>query len=521
MAEGEQATYPRIPVEMLRQFATRAFVRAGMPDEDARTTATILTNSDTWGIESHGMPLLRGYVTRCMNGLINVHPTIRTVSEYPGTAVLDGDDGAGPVVGAYAMRMAIEKARETGTATVTVRNSNHYGACFNYPMMAVAAGMAGMTMTSTGPAVVPTFGLAPLLGTNPICIAFPGGDTGRPFVIDMATSVVALGKVGVYRRAGKPLPDGWAYDADMHPTTDAQTARYLNPLGCDRDHGSQKGYGLNVAVDLFTGLLSGGRYSAQMAQATAVQSPLKSAHLFSAWRVDAFVPLDEYRARFDEYTQMLRDCPPAPGAPRVFVPGEPEWEAEADRRAHGVPLNPLVVEELQKLAAELDIPLNPDRSREGEQGVRMPPNFTWLREGIVAGSGRPRSPDDLHALRAAGVGAIITLTEEPLPAAWLADAGLLALHLPVVDFTAPTLAQIAAAMEAMDDFHRENRPVVIHCAGGRGRTGTMLACALVRDGEEADAAIAAVRAARPGSIETPEQVAIVGVYARQMKETNP
>ncbi len=348
--------YPRIPVETLLQFATRAFIRVGMPEEDARTTATILTNSDTWGIESHGMPLVRGYITRCQNGLINVRPDIRTLSEYPGTLVLDGDDGAGPVVGAYAMHRAIEKARITGTATVTVRNSNHYGACFNYPMMAVREGMAGMTMTSTGPCGVPTFGLSPLLGTNPICIAFPGGDDERPFVIDMATTVVALGKVGVYRRAGKPLPDGWAYDADMHPTTDANAARYLNTLGCDRDHSSQKGYGLNVAVDLFTGLLSGGRYSAQMANVGAVETPLKSSHLFSAWRVDAFVEMDEYRARYDEYARMLHNSTPAPGTESVFIPGDPEWIAEADRRANGVPLNPLVIEDLHKLAEELDIP---------------------------------------------------------------------------------------------------------------------------------------------------------------------
>jgi len=351
-------TRQRFTLDALRDFATRAFVRVGVPPEDAATTATILTNSDVWGIESHGMPLLPNYVRRVRNGLIKARPDIRVVSEYPGTLVLDGDDGLGPVVGAYAMRRAIAKARETGVSTVTVRNSNHYAACFNYPLMAVAEGMAGMTMTSTGPSVVPTFGAAPLLGTNPICIAFPGTDASKPFVIDMATSVVASGKVGVYRREGKTLPTGWSYDADMQPTTDAAKARYLNPLGGDREHGSQKGYGLNVAVDMFTALLSGGRYSAQMATVNTMNAPLKSAHMFSAWMVDAFVPLDEYRARFDEYTQMLHACPPAAGHDGVLIPGEPEWAAETDRRAHGIPLNALVIADLRQLAADLDLPFD-------------------------------------------------------------------------------------------------------------------------------------------------------------------
>ncbi len=351
-------TRERFTLDALRDFATRAFTRVGVPPEDADTVATILTNSDLWGIESHGMPLLAGYVRRVQNGLAKARPDIRVVSEYPGTLVLDGDDGLGPVVGTYAMRRAIDKARETGVSTVTVRNSNHYAACFNYPLMAVAEEMAGMTMTSTGPSVIPTFGAAPLLGTNPICIAFPGTEASKPFVIDMATSVVASGKVGVYRREGKTLPTGWSYDEDMQPTTDAAKARYLNPLGGDRGHGSQKGYGLNVAVDMFTALLSGGRYSAQMTRANALEAPLKSAHMFSAWKVDAFVPLDEYRARYDEYTQMLHACPPAAGHTGVLIPGEPEWAAESDRRAHGIPLNPLVVADLRQLAADLDLPFN-------------------------------------------------------------------------------------------------------------------------------------------------------------------
>ena len=347
-------TRPRIAADALEDFYRRAFAAAGYADEDAATVARVLLTADVKGIESHGAPPVRGYIQRTLRGLINPRPNITVVSEYAATLVLDGDNGLGAVVGDYAMRRAIEKAREAGTATVTVRNSNHYASCFAYPLIAIEAGMAGMTMTTTGPTVLPTFGAAPLLGTNPICIGFPGGNGSEPFVIDMATSVVAAGKLGVYRREGKTLPEGWARDAQLRPTTDANAARYLHTLGGDRDHSSQKGYGLNMAVDLFCALLSGGRYSAQMSGRQ--EEPLGSAHLFSAWRIDAFVPMNEYKDRFDEYIAMLQNCPPLPDAERVLVPGQPEWEEEARRRAAGIPINQSIIDDLRATALELEIP---------------------------------------------------------------------------------------------------------------------------------------------------------------------
>lgn len=347
-------TRPRVAADALEDFYRRAFAAAGYADEDAATVARVLITADVKGIESHGAPPMRGYITRTLRGLINPRPTITTVAEFPGTLVLDGDNGLGAVVGDHAMRRAVAKARETGVATVTVRNSNHYASCFAYPLIAIEAGMAGMTMTTTGPTVLPTFGAAPLLGTNPICIGFPGGNDKPPFVIDMATSVVAAGKLGVYRREGKNLPAGWAYDSDVRPTTDANAARYLATLGGDREHSSQKGYGLNMAVDLFCALLSGGRYSAQMGGRQ--NAPLGSAHMFSAWRIDAFVPMDEYRARYDEYVAMLHACPPMPGAERVLVPGDPERVEEAHRRAEGIPINQAVLDDLKATALELEIP---------------------------------------------------------------------------------------------------------------------------------------------------------------------
>ena len=343
----------RIPVQSLMGFTVRAFLRVGLTQQDAETMADVLIGADIRGIDSHGAPRLRTYVTRLRDGLTNPEPRIATVSETPGTLVLDGNNGSGPIVGKYAMQRCIEKARDSGVATVTVRNSNHYGSLYYYPLMAVAEKFAGMTMTTTGPFIVPTFGAAGILGTNPLCIAFPGGE--RAFMIDMSTSVVAGGKLEIARRENHDIPAGWALDQHFQPTTSPFDAKYLNPLGGDREHGSQKGYGLNVAVDLFAGLLSGGKVSAENTQIERTAKATHTAHMFSAWRIDAFVPWEQYAARFDEYMQMLHACPPAPGHERVLTPGEPEWLAEDDRRANGIPLHPAVVEDLQQLAEELYI----------------------------------------------------------------------------------------------------------------------------------------------------------------------
>ena len=170
MAEGGvgAADRPRVTVERLEDFYRRAFAAVELPAADAATVARVLLAADVRGIDSHGAPQARGYARMIRSGLANPRPQIRTVSALPGMAVLDGDNGLGPVVGDYAMRLAISKASEVGVGTVTVRNSNHYASCFYYPLVAIEAGMAGMTITTSGPLTLPTFGLDPILGHQPL-----------------------------------------------------------------------------------------------------------------------------------------------------------------------------------------------------------------------------------------------------------------------------------------------------------------------------------------------------------------
>ncbi len=351
---GERHT---VPAEKMRAFMERAFISLGVPATDAQTAADVLVFSDVHGIDSHGIPRMRMYSDLLRDGRINLHPNIAVVTETAATMTIDGDNGLGLVVGPEAMKRCIAKAHESGWCTVSVRHSNHYGAASYYPMMAVAEGMGGISMTNANPLVVPTFASIPVFGTNPIAIAFPGGTTSDPFLIDMATSSVAWGKIEIAKREGKPIPSGWALDQAGAFTTDPATAVALAPLGSDREHGSHKGYGLAAAVDLFSGIMSGGTWSKNITgRREGSDAPPGVCHCFMAWRIDAFGPVDDYRAAMDEFNAAVRATPPDTTHDAVLVPGQPEFDAYRVRSVSGVPLHDAVLDDIRDLAEELDIP---------------------------------------------------------------------------------------------------------------------------------------------------------------------
>jgi LDH2 family malate/lactate/ureidoglycolate dehydrogenase len=260
----------------------------------------------------------------------------------------------GMVVGKFAMNDAIERARQTGVGMVTVRNSRHFGMSAYYAMMALPHDMIGISLTNAGPAVAPTFGKKAMLGTNPISLAAPAGRE-NPFVLDMATSTVPIGKLLVQTMHGGDIPYGWAVGSSGAPATDPKAVRegwMLTPLGGTPEGRSHKGYGLAVVVDILCGVISGAGYSVALSR----EYPMNAVgHFFAAMRVDAFCALDEFKAMMDEMIQELHSTPPAEGADRVLVAGDPEFEAERDRRANGIPLHPSVVDYLKELSGELGV----------------------------------------------------------------------------------------------------------------------------------------------------------------------
>ncbi len=354
-----------IPQQQLRAFTEQIFRAIGCSDSDARLAADVLVSADLRGVDSHGVARLPGYVRLYDKQRINPQPAIRVVHESPSTAVVDGDRGLGLVVGPWAMRVAIEKARVAGTGWVAVRNSNHFGIAGYHALLAAEHDMIGQAMTHAAPLVAPTFALEKMLGTNPIAVAIPAA-TEPTFLADFASTAVAYGKLEILQRKGQDIPTGWAQDADGQPTNDANAVRNggaLLPLGTDREHGSHKGYGLGAIVDIFSGVLSGANYGPWVppfATAGFMEANegvgVGTGHFFGAMRIDAFRPADAFKNNMDIWIQRFRQARALPGQ-RVLIPGDPERLMEAERLVSGIPVAEPVLASLHELGERFGVTL--------------------------------------------------------------------------------------------------------------------------------------------------------------------
>jgi len=345
----------KVQHEKLERFVARVFHRLGMGAADAAITARVLVMADLRGVESHGVIRLswdKWYVRALRDGIINPDPKIRVVSETPASALIEGDGGMGMVVGHRAAELAIEKARQAGVGMVAVRNSRHFGMSAYYAMLALPHDMVGISMTNAGRQVVPTFGQEAKYGTNPICLAAPTL-AEPPFVLDMATTTAAAGKLEVAARLGVPIPLGWALDEKSEATADpreAQRARKLLPLGGSRDGGSHKGYGLAIMVEVLCGALSG-----TIACLTPPETGVRG-HFFGAIDVSCFRPVEEFKRDLDRLLRDLKSTTPQKGQGRVYVAGEIEHESARERSANGIPLHPATVGHLRELSRQLHVP---------------------------------------------------------------------------------------------------------------------------------------------------------------------
>lgn len=344
----------RIDHQKLTSFVSRAFAKLGVPEDDAELAAEALVAADLRGVDTHGVIRFSPqawYVKWLTEGSMTARPNIRIISESASTALIDGDRGMGMVVGRRAMELAIRKAKESGIGMVGVRNSRHYGMSANYAMQALSYNMIGLAMTNASRQVVPTFGREARFGTNPICFAVPA-DQERPFVLDMATTTAAAGKLELAARLGKSIPEGWALNESALSTNDprvAQKARRLLPLGGSRESGSHKGYGLAILVEILCGVLTG--------TITALNADQDSrGHFFGAIRVDGFRPVEEFKRDMDRLIRELRSTPPIEGQSRVYVAGEIEFETEEERTERGIPLLPSVLVGLRDVGDQLGVP---------------------------------------------------------------------------------------------------------------------------------------------------------------------
>ncbi|HNT54075.1 MAG TPA: Ldh family oxidoreductase [Anaerolineaceae bacterium] len=342
----------------LRAFVTRFFEAYGVPSEDAIIAADVLVSADERGVESHGVIRLKSYYgSRLSAGLMLPRAELHTLSETPATLALDAGNALGQPASYRAMQRCLEKAHQSGLALVTVRNSNHYGIAGYYAMMALEQGLIGISSTNSQPLVAPTYGRTRLLGTNPIAVAVPAG-RNRPYVLDMATSIVPIGRMTVFKQRGEEIPAGWGVDGDGHVTTDpAQVLEggALMPLGGVDLMRGYKGYGLALLVDLFCGVLAGAGFGSMVGRA---DRPANVGHCFAAVRLDAFRPAAEFLSDMDVLIDELKNAPKELGQERIFIHGEKEFERAELARTHGVPLMETTVTALRAAGQETGVPFD-------------------------------------------------------------------------------------------------------------------------------------------------------------------
>ncbi len=349
----------RYSYEQLKTFCNDAFCKFGFSSDEAEQITDVLLLSDLYGIESHGMQRLVRYHKGIENGLIKVDAKPEIIFETPVSAVIDGHDGMGQLISVNAMKLAIEKAKKSGISIVSVKNSNHFGIAGYYAKMACDQGLIGFAMTNSEAIMVPTYSRLAMLGSNPIAISMPAEP--YPFFFDASTTVVTRGKLEIYNKLSKPLPEGWALDENGNACTDAERVLKnivgkkgggIMPLGGNTEQsGSHKGYGYGMICEIFTSIFSGGLTSNH----THKDGKGGTCHGFMAINPDIFGDREGMKERFSTFLQELRDAPKAEGQPRIYTHGEKEVFAYADRIKNGIDVNINTVAEMKNLCDYLNM----------------------------------------------------------------------------------------------------------------------------------------------------------------------
>jgi len=358
---------PYVPWELIGDFMTAAFEKLDVPAPEAAVCADVLMESDRRGIESHGCNRFKPiYIDRIIAGIQKPVTEFEIVRETPTTAVVDGHDGMGMVVGYKAMTMAIDKAKKYGMGMVAARNSTHFGIAGYYASMATKEHMIGIVGTNARPSTAPTFGVDNMLGTNPLTIGLPT-DEAFPFIIDCATSITQRGKIECFAREGKPTPAGMVIGRDGGAMTDSAEIldaltsgrAALAPLGgIGEELGGYKGYGYATAVEILSAALQAGSY---MKMLTGVgpngeKAPYRLGHFFIAIDTEAFVGAASFEKTAGDILRELRASTPAPGKSRIYTAGEKEYLAWLERRHKGVPMGPTVQKEFIAVRDNLGLP---------------------------------------------------------------------------------------------------------------------------------------------------------------------
>ena len=364
-------TRPYVSWDLMNSFLIDAFKGYGVPEDDAKICADVLLESDRRGIESHGCNRFKPiYIDRIVNGTLLPETKMDIVKDTPTTVVMDANNGMGMVASYHMMEMLIEKAAKYGMAGGAVYNSTHYGIAGYWTTMAEKAGMIGITGTNARPSVAPTWGVEPMMGTNPLTFTMPT-DEEFPFNFDCATSTIQNGKIEFYARSGKPTPEGLVVTKDGGTMSDsakiltemrAGNCALLSVGGLGEATGGYKGYGFTTIVEILSAALAGGPYLKDLSgKAPDGSSQMyRLGHFFFVINPEFFMGLDTFKKTAGGICRGLRDSQKAPGAERIYTAGEKEWLAWQERKDKGVPVGETIQKEIIEVRDKLGLPYHFD-----------------------------------------------------------------------------------------------------------------------------------------------------------------
>jgi LDH2 family malate/lactate/ureidoglycolate dehydrogenase len=348
-------TIQRIEFQRLKDFCKQAYQAVGVPEGEAEIVADLLVRADLRGIETHGVTRLPVYIQRLQKGYVRKACLLTTVKEKGPTVFLDAHGSMGHVTSYKAMEIAIERAGQFGIGWVSVKDSGHFGVTGFFPMLAAKKDFIGSIVSNSAQIVAPWGGRERIIGNNPLAYAFPA-DQYPPVVVDFSLSVVSAGKLILCRKKGEKIPLGWAVDKNGVPTEDPyagyEGGGSLSPVG------GHKGYGLILAHEMLTAVLTGGKWTQQIKSLYEEdQSGIQgTCHSFMALDPDCFLGREEFKKNMDRYIRSIKESTKAEGTEEILMPGEPELRTEQKYRKEGIPLVPNTVKELMALSETLKIP---------------------------------------------------------------------------------------------------------------------------------------------------------------------
>jgi len=349
MASNEDVKY--INYKELKTFCIELFKSEGVPSKEAEIIADNLVQANLRGVDSHGVSRIPIYMKRLKLGLVNPVCKTKIEKKSGSIAVMNGCNSMGAVVGYKAMNYAINEAREKGIFFIAVNNSNHFGTAAFFAMMALDHDMIGFSTSNAPSTMAPWGGIKPFFGTNPFAVAIPANKR-LPIVIDMATSVVARGKIILAQKNNEKIPEGWAINKEGEMTTDPKEALEGSVL----PFAGPKGYSIALLIDVFCGILSGAVYGPHINSLYEnFEEPQNIGHCFAAINISKLIDIKDFKNKIDKMIEEIKSSPKAKHVKEIYLPGEIEFNTQKERLEKGIPLTKPVIEELKALGESYNL----------------------------------------------------------------------------------------------------------------------------------------------------------------------